>query len=127
VGCGGPESKLDRRPIFGKIVGAEGNNGVVRFLPTSGTEGPAVVGSLENGSYRFTTVNGPVPGKYNVSIEVEVSTPPARARPSRRGSTNDKIPANEFRENYASYDEPKTTTASVTVDGPLEIDLDVTK
>jgi hypothetical protein len=45
---------------------------MVTFTPIEATIGPAVTGSFEDGAYRFSREDGPVPGKYNVTIELVV-------------------------------------------------------
>ena len=116
VGCGGSESGVGRKAIYGKIVGAEGRAGSVSFIPTDPSIGGAAMGSFKDGAYRFTEEYGPVPGEYDVSIEFEV---PGAGREGPRG----RGPGGEG----STVDEPKMTTASVSADGPLEIDLDITQ
>ena len=116
VGCGGSESGVGRKAIYGKIVGAEGRAGSVSFIPTDSSIGGAAMGSFEDGAYRFTEEYGPVPGEYDVSIEFEL---PGEGRGGPRG----RGPGSEGSE----VEEPKMTTASVSADGPLEIDLDITQ
>jgi hypothetical protein len=124
VGCGGPEPKFDRKAIYGKLLGAEGRNGALAFTPIDTSIGPAAMTDFENGAYRFTAKDGPVPGKYNVSIEIEVPASSAPARQTRPGGRMTKNPADVGR---PSYDEAKMITVSVSADGPFEIDLDVTQ
>ncbi len=120
VGCGEPESKIARKAIYGKILGGKGKDGKMRFIPIDTSIGPVAVNDVKDGAYRFTTKNGPVPGEYNVTIELEA--PASSARPPGRGERRRPNAAGR-----AVFDEPKRTTASVSADGPLEIDLDVTK
>lgn len=131
LGCG-QESKIDRKPIFGKIVGAEGKNGVVIFTPIDTTIGPAVTRSFKDGAYRFGENNGPVPGEYNVSIKLVAppssSAPAQKGRGGGRGARKQKLVGREPSEGgRVAYQPPKTTKASVPADGPFEIDLDLTK
>ena len=114
VGCGGPESKVGRKAIYGKIVGAEGRAGSVSFVPTDTTIGGSAMVSFKDGAYRFTEEYGPVPGEYVVAIEFE--EPESSAGGERRG-----------RGPRTKVAEPKMTTASISADGPLEIDLDITQ
>ncbi len=114
VGCGGSESGIGRKAIYGKIVGAEGRAGSVSFIPTDTSIGGAAMVSFKDGAYRFTEEYGPVPGEYDVSIEFE--EPESSAGGERRG-----------RGPGSKVVESKMTTASVSADGPLEIDLDITQ
>jgi hypothetical protein len=118
VGCGGSESQIDRKPIYGKIVGAEGQNGIVTFTPIDSSIGLAAMNDFEAGAYRFTKDNGPLSGKHNVSIELEVTVSSAEMPKNLSGSRPPTL----------SY-EPveKTIAASVPAEGPFEIDLDITK
>ena len=116
VGCGGSVSESGRMAIHGKIAGAEGRAGSVKFIPIDASIGGVAVGSFKDGAYRFTEEYGPVPGEYVVSIEFE-EPGSAGERPagrSRGGSGEDAV-------------DEKRTTASVSAGGPLEIDLDITQ
>ena len=126
LGCG-RESKIDRKPVYGNIVGAEGRDGVVTFTPIDGTVGPAATRSFGNGAYRFREKDGPVPGKHLVTIEL-VTLP--GAKPSGRGGgrggsgLRSKNPVEGGR---LAYEPPMTTTVSVPADGPFKIDLHPTE
>jgi hypothetical protein len=120
TGCGGRESKFDRKAIYGKVVGAEGRNGTAAFTPIDTSIGPAAMTDFENGAYRFTEDDGPVPGEYNVYVELEV--PASEARKSKPGGRTTKNPADVGR---PTYDEAEVIKISVSVDGPWEIDLNV--
>ena len=123
LGCG-QDSQIDRKPVYGKIVGAEGRNGLVTFVPTDTAIGPAAIGSLEDGAYRFTKADGPVPGEYNVTIEFEASDSSPAPQDGRGARLISKNSADVGR---VAFEPPKTTTASVAVDGPFEIDLNPTE
>ena len=41
---------------------------MISFLPQADTEGPAATASLIDGIYKFSTINGPVAGRYRVLI-----------------------------------------------------------
>jgi hypothetical protein len=124
VGCGDQKSQIDRKPVYGNIVGAEGRSGMLTFTPIDTSIGPAASVDFKDGAYRFTAKVGPVPGEYNVSIEFEASASSAAARPNNRGGRMDR---NAVDVGGVTYDEAKMTTASVSADGPFETDLDVTK
>ena len=111
VGCG-QDSQIDRKPVFGKIVGADGRGGIVTFTPTDGTIGPAATRDFENGAYRFSEEDGPVPGKYIAAIQFEMSDSSAATNRAMR---------------RRPYEPEKTTAVSVPADGPYEIDLNPTE
>jgi hypothetical protein len=117
VGCGGPESKIDRKAIYRKIVGAEGQTGLVTFTPIDSSIGPAAMNDFEAGAYRFTKENGPVPGKHNVSIELEESISAAEMPKNLSGSRPPTV-------TYEAVE--KTITVSVPAEGPFEINIDIT-
>lgn len=123
LGCG-RESKIDRKPVFGKVVGAEGRNGLVTFTPMKATIGPAVTSSFEDGAYSFSREDGPVPGKYNVTIELAMSDSSPAATHNRRGAAGGtrkgKIASEGGR---MAYEPAKTTTVEIPADGPFEMDL----
>lgn len=115
LGCG--QQKIDRKPIFGRVVGAEGRDGIVTFIPIDSTIGPAVTRSFKNGAYAFGKNDGPVPGEYNVQVKLVVDeTATQNQPPSRR----DKRASAGGRVAY----EPETrTTVSVPAEEPFELDL----
>jgi hypothetical protein len=108
LGCS-QDSKLNRKPVFGKIVGADGRGGIVTFTPTDGTIGPAATRSFENGAYQFSEKDGPVPGNYIASVELALANTTER--------TTRQWP----------YEPEKKTAVSVPVDGPYELDLNPTE
>lgn len=66
-GCGRSD-ELERLAVWGSVV-QEGKgtfNGTVRFLPKG--DGPAVAADVTDGSYGFTTENGPIAGDYEVVV-----------------------------------------------------------
>jgi hypothetical protein len=71
AGC--DDSGITRRAVYGRIAGAEGQSGLVSFVPRENTHGPAARASLVNGEYHFSRTDGPVPGDYTVIIQLEVS------------------------------------------------------
>jgi hypothetical protein len=117
VGCGGSKSQIDRKAIYGKIVGAEGQNGLITFTPIDSSIGPAAMNDFEAGAYRFTKENGPVPGKYNVSIELEESISAADMPKNLTGSRPPTV---------VHVAVEKTITVSVPAESPFEIDVDIT-
>ena len=131
LGCG-RESQIDRKPVYGNIVGADGRNGVVTFTPIDATIGPAATRSFEDGAYRFSEDDGPVPGEYNVAIKLVASdSSPAATQNGRgagRGTRNRKLVGKTPGEGGRLVYEPaKTTTVSVSAGGPFEIDLHPTE
>jgi hypothetical protein len=127
LGCG-HESQIDRKPVYGNIVGADGRNGMVTFTPIEATIGPAVTGSFEDGAYQFSREDGPVPGRYNVTVELVVPDSSPAATQNGRGAAKrtrkGKVASEGGR---LAYEPAKTTTVTVSADGPFEMDLHPTK
>lgn len=75
VGCGEPPPK-PRKALSGKVTvdGRTDFVGQIRFHPTKGNEGPVAATVVRNGSYAFTTENGPVVGRQLVVFELMVPT-----------------------------------------------------
>ncbi len=75
IGCG---AKADARRVAvrgsvivgGKLV----PEATVRFLPESGNSGAVAMTSVVGGLYNFTKLDGPTPGKYKVSVNLELSS-----------------------------------------------------
>jgi hypothetical protein len=118
VGCGGEKSQLDRKPVYGKILGAEGKNGVVTFTPINSSIGPAAMSNFEAGTYQFKKANGPVPGEYNVSIDLEASMSAADMPRHLKGSKPPSVV-------YETVE--KMINAAVPAEGSFEIDIDITR
>ena len=70
AGCGRGDG-VTRLPLYGTVLlpGGEGLNGTITFLPAAGHDGPAAVGSVVNGTYCFTRINGPAAGSHRVLVE----------------------------------------------------------
>ncbi len=71
LGCGGSGS--GRQALQGSITidGAALEQGAISLRPSAGHSGPAAVTTVEAGSYRFTSENGPLPGPYAVKINID--------------------------------------------------------
>lgn len=69
-GCG--DDSNPRLAVYGRVAGAEGRSGLVSFVPQESTQGPAARATLVNGEYQFGRNDGPVPGEYNVLIQLEI-------------------------------------------------------
>ena len=66
TGCGQPS---DRLAFSGSVtVDDDPVTGSIRFAPID--KGPMAMTSISNGRYNFTPATGPVPGNYNVRIEL---------------------------------------------------------
>lgn len=70
AGCGGGDG-LDRVAVSGSVTvnGDPVPNGVVRFRPASGTEGPMANTMITNGRYEIPKDQGPVAGDYEVRVQ----------------------------------------------------------
>jgi len=70
-GCATPE--IPRQPLYGRISGAEGRSGLLSLIPQEGTQAPAARAVIEDGQYRFSRREGPVPGQYTAIVQLERS------------------------------------------------------
>jgi hypothetical protein len=75
AGCGG--GRGDRLPVFGKIIGGEGQNGSLSLVPVDGTDGPSAITEIKNGEFRYTSDTGPSPGPHEAHILLEKKDSPA--------------------------------------------------
>jgi hypothetical protein len=68
TGCGddGPR----RVAVEGKVMreGSPLANGTVSFVPAKGTDGPAANADIVEGTYRFSSKDGPAKGRHEVVI-----------------------------------------------------------
>ncbi len=75
IGCGGkPEPR--RVAVRGSVIVGDKlvPDATVRFLPQPGNPGPVAWTSVSGGLYNFTKLDGPYPGKYKVSVNLELSS-----------------------------------------------------
>jgi hypothetical protein len=120
AGCG-QDSESPRKPVFGKIVGAEGKNGLVTFFPSASTHGPTAFGEFKDGAFRFTVEDGPAPGTYRISIEFEEKGTSAQKIAASSGGKFDDASGEAGGVSYG----PEISAGEVEVPagGPFEIDL----
>lgn len=74
-GCGSSDTGPKRMEVSGTVKrgGVAVKAGGVRFLPTGDHNGPAANGAIEDGTYKFTTDDGPTAGRHRVVIHVLLS------------------------------------------------------
>lgn len=83
AGCGGGDG-LARVAISGSVtVGGEPvPNGVVRFKPAEGTEGPMANTMITDGRYDIPAEQGPVAGNYTAQVQAYQDPNAASAAPA---------------------------------------------
>jgi hypothetical protein len=81
AGCGGnttPVDTLPRQPVSGSVTldGKPLSEGKIQFDPADEGKGPTAVavGDIKDGKFTIEKAQGPVPGKYKVSISSRPST-----------------------------------------------------
>lgn len=110
AGCGGGDG-LERVAVSGSVtIGGEPvPNGVVRFKPAAGTEGPMANTMITDGQYNIPGDQGPVAGNYEVQVQAyedpSAAAPTSTARPA---VASDKLGAK-----ISSDDADTQTTPSV--------------
>lgn len=128
-GCSDAEGP-ERFPVSGsvKLDGNELASGVIRFIPTGGTQGPAASTAVQNGKYQFSDSDGPIAGAHRVEIEATehlgfaIDDEAAFAKTvMQRGKGG--LPKNPIPE---VYNRQSTLQANVTADGSLEHNFDLT-
>lgn len=75
LGCGSkPEPR--RVEVRGSVVVGDKlvPEATVRFLPAPGNSAPVAVTTVSKGLYHFTKLDGPYPGKYTASVNLELSS-----------------------------------------------------
>ena len=75
VGCG-ERSGVERGAVSGEVTldGAPVPEGAITFFPTSGNEGPASGGNIQDGHYDIARADGPVVGPNRVEIKAPRKT-----------------------------------------------------
>jgi hypothetical protein len=76
-----------RKALRGSITvnGIKLERGAISLRPVGGHSAPAAVTTVENGSYLFTSENGPLPGPYAVKINIDPES--AQGKAIIRGAT----------------------------------------
>lgn len=67
-GCG---SNVNRQAVRGTVDGIGSRPGTVTFVPVEGVRAPAARTVLRNGRFEFDDTNGPLPGRYQVRVDVQ--------------------------------------------------------
>ncbi len=75
TGCGA-KSEPRRVAVHGSVIVGDKlvPEATVRFLPEAGNAGPVAMTNVVGGLYNFTKLDGPYPGKYKVSVNLEFSS-----------------------------------------------------
>lgn len=77
AGCG--DKREPRRvAVRGSVIVGERlvSEATIRFLPEPGNPAPIAWTSVSGGLYHFTNMDGPYPGKYKVSVNLELASLP---------------------------------------------------
>ncbi len=75
TGCG-TKQEPRRVAVRGSVIVGDKlvPEATVRFLPETGNAGPVAMTSVVGGLYNFTKLDGPYPGKYKVSVNLELGS-----------------------------------------------------
>ena len=75
IGCGG-KSEPRRVAVRGSVIVGDSlvPDATVRFLPEKGNAGPVAMTSVIGGLYNFSKLDGPYPGRYKVSVNLELGS-----------------------------------------------------
>lgn len=121
-GCGG--SDVGRHPVFGAIQGAEGQVGMITFIPVGEPSRPSATGPIEDGQYEFDDTNGPCSGQHRVLIRLNQSQ---EAQPQEPQPKSDKVLDIDRRRMRVRIQPTgfvdKTVEVAVPDDGPWRLDI----
>lgn len=108
AGCGGGDG-LERVAVSGSVtIGGEPvPNGVVRFKPAAGTEGPMANTMISDGQYNIPGDQGPIAGNYEVQVQ-PYEDPNAAAAPAT--TTRPAIASDKLGAKISSDDADSQTT-----------------
>lgn len=75
IGCGW-NAEPRRVAVRGSVIVGETlvPEATVRFLPVQGNTAPVAMTTVVGGLYNFTKLDGPFPGKYRVSVNLELAS-----------------------------------------------------
>ena len=119
AGCGGGGGDgLERVAVSGSVTisGEPVPNGVVRFKPAPGTEGPMANTMITDGRYDIPDDQGPVAGNYEVHVQA-YEDPNAAAAPTT--SVRPAVASDKLGPKTTSED-PNNQTAPVVPQAPKE-------
>lgn len=121
AGCSDATDERPRQPVSGEVTidGEPLKSGMIQFNPTE--PGVAVPGgaAITDGKYAMSTVDGLVPGPYQVAV---TSAPAPSEAPAAGSMPGDPLPPPK--EPIPSIYNAKTTlTAKVTQEGPNTFDF----
>lgn len=119
-GCG--QSVERRKAVFGTISGAEGRSGLISFIPEN--DGPATRVKVTDGEYVFDESNGPLPGQYQVVVQLETPLPQVDGTVLVKGVP---VPAHQVssEEPLEKKYERQSLKVAVPDDGSLKLDLNL--
>ena len=126
AGCGG--DAIERRPIAGKVVGAEGQDGSLSFIPVGPPPRPAATTALSGGAYRFDTTNGPCSGEHDVLVVLGRRPEPLAPQPEQPTAASKTAPlpgpADAPPEREAEAEDVRVRV-EVPGEGPWELDIEL--
>jgi hypothetical protein len=125
-GCGANQGPR-RVAIEGRIRvdGLPLASGVIRFIPTSATGGPAAVAVVTNGAYSFAADDGPVVGTHRVEIEAAGYLPfplDDEESAAQWAMAGNAVPRNPLPGIYNTH---STLAVEVAADGGRQFDFDL--
>ncbi len=116
VGCGQGGSDPARLPVYGTLTltDSEKIDGQISFTPVPRSPGPVAVTTVVKGSYQFNKTNGPIPGRYDVTVQQGAAGAAASSgHPDRRGRRPGPVVA-------ASSRAPKPGSATAAAGSPTK-------
>ena len=73
--------------MHGDLVGGEGRQGLIAFIPSGGSTGrPSTNTAIRDGRYAFSRRNGPVAGKYRVRVQLSGGQKTRAGQPAAEGA-----------------------------------------
>ncbi len=128
VGCGGYDGP-QRAAVRGHVTldGQPLPAGIIRFIPTGGTQGPAATAVISAGDYELPEAEGPIVGSHRVEIEAtdyygfaidDEAAYLVNIEARKRGMPRNPIPE--------IYNRHSTLTAEVTNESSQQFDFSLT-
>jgi hypothetical protein len=121
-GCGGGDEDAPQRAAVEGSVSFDNQplrQGVIRFVPTNGTEGPKTSVLITQGKFSAEAENGPIVGTHRIEIESTDTAGLAIDDEDALARLQSGPPQPfEVVEVPASYNRQSTLTKTVTAEGP---------
>jgi hypothetical protein len=125
--CGCGSDGPGRDALYGKISGADEEEGSITFVPLGEPARPSATTAIADGRYEFSSNTGPCSGLHRVLVRFGEPRAQADSQPEQPKAGTDKILQIDRRQRRAIFQVPsfveKTIEVEVPENGRWELDI----